>query len=682
MGVDGAYVYALSSNVRGYDHAVGQSNFYMNALQSLFAVAVLGAGCVGYGGLLLSVFDTRRHIEGRAERLTFSFVLGFGFVGWLLYFPGVLGFFDSAIFWIVGFVGVALFFYRRAFYGGGDVPSAYSVLEIALLTVLAIVLGFDLLEGMSPPSDADTLAYHFALPRDFVVNGEISFVARAVSGAIPMLVHMTYAATVATGGELALTLWVMLTGWATGFLLYAVARRSLSRSWALALLIIFLTTPAVLYGGGGGQVEIRCAGFTLASAVLVAASLRHNSYGLLSLAGICAGYFIGAKFFGLAFAAAAGLFVLCRADGLRRGAIFGAAAVLVGFQWYLWNWIHTGDPVFPILTNALQFPDSAFWTQDFGAYFTALMIRTELPLDRSLTNWLLYPIYATFNLVEALEGGRTGFGIVIALLLPVSIAGLLRRDLRRSDFTIPLLIAFIFFTVWFFSATTQRTRHLLPVYPLVLLGFYPVAVILARQITLARALAVGLGAVITVQLAGQAVFSYNYAKHILSSETRAQFLARNVPGAESADWINHNLPPGAKIAFTNRQLAYLIERPAFTMHPHIQVVIDARESTGDDAQFIRQVRSQDITHLLLLAHRHIVDEVSSETSAFAEMIGRLNASGCLVRQVTIDTTEFSSRTLRQFGNPTRKSSDAVFKVVPEACPADKALSPVKRRDMS
>jgi hypothetical protein len=640
----------------------------MDTLQSLFAVAVLSIGCTGYGGFLLAMAKADDFIEDSSQRLAFSFVLGFGIVGWLLFFPGVSGVFGSATFWVVGVLGVALFVYRRALFRRNSARPEFSRIDILLLVVLATVLALDILEGVSPPADADTLAYHFALPRDFLLEGRIEFVPRAVSGAIPMLIHMTYAAALATGGEVGLTLWTMISGWATGFLLYAVIRPYVPRCWALTLLIAFLSTPAVLYGGGSGQVEIRCAAFALACAVLVVAARRHNDYRLFALAGLCAGYFIGAKFFGLAFAGAAGLFVLFPTNGIRRALVFSGAAVFVGFQWYLWNWLHTGDPVFPVLTNMLQFPDSAIWTREFGVYFTAFMDQGELPLERSVRNWVLYPVYATFNLVEKIEGGRTGLGILMALLLPAAVAGIWRRDLRRSDFSIPLLIAFVFFTVWFFSGTAQRTRHLLPIYPLILLGIFPIAVMLVRKTKFVLPLAAGIGAAIVLQLSGQAVFSYNYVKYALSAETRTQFLFRNVPGATSADWINRELPAGAKVAFMNRQLAYLIKRPGFSMHQHIQTVIDARSTTGDDARFVRQVRRQGVTHLLLPASLYRVNQSSDDSQEFAKMIRRSVASGCLARLAVIETVGIRSRTLSQFGDRTNRSSDAVFVLTPQKCP--------------
>ena len=107
--------------------------------------------------------------------------------------------------------------------------------------------------------------------------------------------------------------------------------------------------------------------------------------------------------------------------------------------------MHTGDPIFPTITNLMQFPDTQFWTRDFGLYFTETIAKGELVLDRSLLNWAIYPVLSIFNIAERLEGGRTGLGIFSLLILPLAVAGLCRADLRRREYIIPLAIAFIFF---------------------------------------------------------------------------------------------------------------------------------------------------------------------------------------------------------------------------------------------
>jgi len=641
----------------------------MTPLISLAAASGMIMASVGFGLIALQAFGAEKFLHSALERAMSGFVLGIGILGWLLFFPGVLGVFSPAVFWGAMAAGVAALFSRMSSLKGLAASRPLKPIDIALCSVLAIIAAFDLLEAIAPAADADTLAYHFALPRDFIANGEIGFVARAVSGAIPLLVHMTYAAALATGGELTLTLWAAATGWVSGLLLYALVRRHLNRTWSLVLLALFLTTPAVLYGGGNGQIEIRCAAFALCAVMFLLASEREASYRVLALAGICAGFFIAAKYYGLIFAGAAGLVVLCHRDGLKRSAVFGIAALVAGLQWYVWNYIHTGDPVFPMLTNMLQLPETAYWNSEFGKYFSETLAKGELPLDRSITNWLLYPIFSIFNVVKELEGGRTGLGIVSFLILPAAAIGILRTSDGRRELLVPLIIAGIFFTVWFFSGTTQRTRHLLPVYPLVLVTAFPAAIGWARQTRLLWPASVGLSAALIIQLAGHSLFAVNYAKHVFSSETRWGFLERNVTGANAAKWINENLPESARIGFMERQLAYLIEVPAFMIHPHIQAVIDARPINGDEKRFVDQTRRQGLTHLLISEIWVNPRKTTFDREPFSGLIGRLVDQGCLTGIHRLSTNSFPSRTLAGFGGRAGRSEFWIFEIVYRKCPA-------------
>jgi hypothetical protein len=644
----------------------------MSIFQSLFALGGMIVACIGYGLLTLSAFRADQCLRGALERVCICFILGGGISGWILFFPGVLGAFSPAIFWAVIAVGILFFALRYRTLCGDPVRIRVTGVEALLLAAIALAAGFDLLEGLSPPADADTLAYHFSLPRDFLVDGRITFVPRAISGAIPLLVHMNYAAALATGGELTLTLWTMVTGWAPAILLYAVARRHIDRSWALALLAIFVTTPAVLYGGGSGQIEIRCAAFALATVILLLGADRESSLRILAIAGLCAGFFVGAKFYGLIFAGAAGVVILFHRDGLRRCLIFGLAITLTGFQWYLWNWMHTGDPVFPMLTNLLIFADSSFWTREFGHDFAQTLAQGELYLDRTLLNWISYPVLSIFNIVEQLEGGRTGFGILSILILPLSIVGMFRLDRRQRELLVPIIIAAIFFTVWFFSGTAQRTRHLLPIYPLIILGLFPVAAMVAQQSRLVFPLAAGLAAILSIQLTGQAVFSKNFVEHAFTSESRAAFYRRNVADANAAQWLNGNLPAQAKVGYMVRHIAYLIERPAFKIHHHIQAVIDARPTVTNERKFIAQVRAQGLTHLLVPGDWQNVQATPVRAMPFFDMIGRLIESGCLQQQKRFDTISIRSRTLRQFGETSEPQQLWLFALNPDRCPIERS----------
>jgi len=640
----------------------------MTTTVALLSVAILVLGCIGYGLLVSRLCGAHRYIVAPLEQQALGFAVGVGTLGWLAFFPGVTGYFTPTVFWAMCLPAASYAVVSWLRSGISPERPAFSRTELLLLALIACVAAIDVVEGLSPPADADSLAYHFALPADFLAGGQVYFVPRAVSGAIPLLLQMTYAVALGTGGELTLTLWVTVTCWATVLLFYAMMRRHVSRVWALAAGLVLLTTPAVLYGGGNGQVEIRCALFAIAAVAFIVSSQQYVAPGLMLLGGLCAGFFMGAKFYGLIFVGAAGLVILLQRGGMRDAAIFGFAALFAGFQWYFWNWLHTGDPIFPTLTNLLNYPNSLIWTQEFGRYFSETLASGELPLDRTVFNWLSYPVLSIFNLVERLEGGRTGLGIFSILILPLVIYGLSRREYRRREFVVPLVIAFIFFTVWFFSGTNQRTRHLLSIYPLIMLGFFPVAVNAARRISLSFPLVAGVSTVAAIQIAGQMVFGLNYVTHVLSAETRSAFYQRNVPGANSAHWLNAGLPQKSKVGFMNRQLAYLLKKPSYMIHPHLQILVDGRATAANERLFVAQIKKQGITHLLLSGDWAPSNARSAKQSNFYRLVDRLVQQRCLNLLREFDTLSISSRTLRNFGGKDIKNKDTLFEIVPERCP--------------
>ena len=161
------------------------------SLLSLVATAGLVTACTGFGLFVMSVCRVSGFLHGGMARCIVGFILGTGIVGWLLFFPGVLGMFYPAVFWGTIAVGCGLFAFRYVDLAGSASQLPVSGIERLIIGTIVVAAGFDLVEALSPPADADTLAYHFALPRDFIVDGKITFVARAVSGAIPLLFHMT-----------------------------------------------------------------------------------------------------------------------------------------------------------------------------------------------------------------------------------------------------------------------------------------------------------------------------------------------------------------------------------------------------------------------------------------------------------------------------------------------------------
>lgn len=563
-----------------------------------FVVACQILACLGYGMVVLRLVGVAGTLT-RAEHFTWSFALGFGVLGWLVFFVGVAGLAAPLPLGVVVAVGAAAMFAfrgapRKAAEGNA---SAWAAADRVLVALLAVILAFSLAQGLSPPTDGDSLAYHFALPKQFLGDGRVTFVPRAMDGAIPLLPHMTYMTALGLGGERAMTLWSMASGWMAAALLFTLARRFLDRRWALAVAVAFLGTPAVVYGAGSGQVEVRNALFAMMAAFAVATALGTGLLRHAVLAGLAAGFFMAGKYLGLQYAFACGLVLLMQRRWFVHGAAFTLAALVAGGQWYVWNWLHSGDPFFPLLYGLVPYADPTHWDAAHAADLQAMIRDDERAVPIGL-GWLLaYPFVATLAGKPIFESGRTGFGPLVLLALPFALAGLWR--FRRRIAGHPLLpvaaIVAIFYAEWFLMGSSQRLRHMLPAYPLVLLA----VMVAARKAASARPLAAAIGLTLAVQLGGQAVFAAGHLRYLASDESRDQFYERSVGGYAPIPWINANLGPADRLYMVLRSANYLVDVPIFYAHFVQEAQVDVSPRATDPRRFYAQLRAVGATHLLV-----------------------------------------------------------------------------------
>ena len=172
---------------------------------SLLALTVLIIASMGYGFLGLRLIRCP-DAPSWAENFGRAYALGVGTLGWIVFWFGITGFIQTWILLSMLLPGILSFWFLRKNF---IMPSFSNFGRISgmLVMILMVTVIMDLLEALAPPADADTLAYHFALPKQFLKNGIIEFIPIAVEGAIPLLTHMTYLLALGLGGEISLTLW-------------------------------------------------------------------------------------------------------------------------------------------------------------------------------------------------------------------------------------------------------------------------------------------------------------------------------------------------------------------------------------------------------------------------------------------------------------------------------------------
>ena len=634
---------------------------------------VLALSCVGAGASVLHGLGLWRG-QPAIERAALAFAVGFGVVGWLVFWIGVAGWLAPGPMWAlcaVLILGNGLFRVPSASLPAPPWPAPLSPAVWGLFALLAGVFALDVFEAMAPPADADTLAYHFDLPRRFVDEQRIFFVPRAMSGAIPLLVQMTHVAALTMGnagaGELALTGWTLISGWAASLLLFALALRWLSFAWALALALLFQTLPAMIFGAGSGQVEARLALFALAAvAALMHAHAGRTRLQPAILLGLAAGLYAGSKYTGLLFATAAGVALLSTGGRwLPRGALFAVAALTAGGQWYGWNFLHTGDPVFPILFTALGLEDSAYWTADYAAGLAAALKERGSALS-GILGGLTFPFVATFSPPPAFASGRVGLGPFAVLVLPAAVLGAWRyRDRVGGSVLLPVAVLIVvFYVLWAKFGGVPKVRHLLPVMaPLMLL--LVVSAVRVGGMAVARPMVAAAGLTLILQIAAQGLFTKTYVHRWLAGEGRDAFLLR-VLGDDYAPviWINANADSIKRLLLFERHWLYYVRVPTYFVHPITVAAIETRDGRMEADRFLVQTRALGVSHIM----DNYPD--GAPPGSFTHTMFELRDRGCLALEKTFQIHRFTSRTLRTRSPEAIRK--AIWRLSPESCRPIKA----------
>lgn len=630
---------------------------------ALCAVLLMTAACLGAGAALLRVASAPTRLP--VEAWAWSFVLGFGILGWTVFPLGIAGGMKPFVLLLLCLAALPGLVFLPCPNPVGW-PSL-TVLGVALGTAATVAALGDVMEALAPPADADTMAYHFFIPKLFLEAGRIYFIPRASDGAAPLLPQMTYAVALALGGERALMLWTMASGWGTAFAAYAVGRRYMTSAWSAATALIFATLPAVLYGAGTGQVETRIAGFVLVTACAAAEACQERNPRYALVAGLAAGFYAASKFPGLLFVASVLLVLVARRGGVKLGLIFALSSAVAGGEWYLWNAWNTGDPFFPLLFGILPYFPGVPWNETQHTFMQTYFFGGERALPRTLF-WLFgYLPLATFAPAPVFEAGRTGLGPFLVLVLPFAVFGAWtgRTEQALRPALLALVIAATAYLLWFFLGPSQRVRHLLPLVPLVLVGLVALAIHAVRLQPVTRsALAAGLGAMIFIQLGGQGLATAKYVRYVVGDETRAQFLSRNLALYGAVEWINANLGPTDRVLVPFREINYLLQVPVFYAHPFVQAQIEIRPDVVDPLALWAQMRQHGVTHALVEVPPQVPpdSQLSSEHLLFS-----LASRNCAVRLHDFTIERHPSRTLATPGE-SQQVEIALFAVQPN-CPS-------------
>ena len=433
----------------------------------LFAI-----GAMGVGQFLVGRWT--KELD-QAEALGVHGLIGLGALGLLTLFVGLV---PGGLKWGLGVVGLIVaagyfpvyqsFSTGKLKFGKPQGANLFLSIGVSLAVILALV-------SVLAPSDTldwDTLAYHLAVPKQWILAGQIHFIPSLHQSNFPFTVENLFIWGLTWGGESgakSFTLAFFVFG-LVGIYGFARQRYGEPAGWWSAL--VFATVPVVLWESGTGYIDVPHGLFgglgILYTSRFLADSKDRAS---LWLSAILLGFAAGSKYTGLQTIGVVGLvivitFALRRqvAEGLKTAVLVGLAAMAVAGPWYVRTALNTGNPVFPFFFEHLggkswdQRRADAYKNeqQNFGA--GTLETRHK---PTQIGNAILGLVYQPGRYVNPDEshGNGTPLGAIGAVVIIVGLLWAISGALGAFESSI-LAVVGISLLLWFFLS--QQSRYVVP----------------------------------------------------------------------------------------------------------------------------------------------------------------------------------------------------------------------------
>ncbi|OIO09898.1 MAG: hypothetical protein AUJ52_05610 [Elusimicrobia bacterium CG1_02_63_36] len=562
------------------------------------------------------------------ERRALSCALGAGAASLLMLALGALSLWRPLVLNALYYGSVAacgaLWFYRRR---RGDSPfcektpprDARGPYEWAALALIAGAVGMGVMATTAPEIFYDSLVYHLALPKLYLLRGGISPTPENAFSGSPLGIQMIYGLCLSLSGENLAALMHASFGAATAAAMGAWMRRWASDSTGILAALLFLLTPIALYASWHAGVDLgACFFMTTAFIALSRAILdptdaqrteRFPAWAVVS--GLLVGFAVGTKYnvgpLGAGFVLTHALLARRAGRPLRETAWMAAAAAAVFAPWLVKNAVFYGNPVYPFLHERLGWTHPALWkpfleaagSRDLSALAAAAGLKAFLltPWTMSTGSWPLgdWPGPAYITLTPWIF--FVGWG--------------LRRE--REDVPRPWTALFWVAAAGYASWTlsSRLVRFLLPALPL---------------LAAATALAVDRGgfsrglrrfgwvlALFSVMFGFQAAFRQGWGigqwDVLRGKMTRFDYLTHQrvtygLPYYSATRWMDRHLPPEAKVVFLGESRGFYSERDfiaatVYDHHPFWVAVGEARSA----ADLRRRLKERGVTHIFQSARQ-------------------------------------------------------------------------------
>lgn len=566
-----------------------------------------------------------------AERLLISSGLGAGTVSLALLGLGLAGLWRAEILrtgYIAGIVaaGLVVYFLRRRKLENsrpqGLRESAHSPearldwFSQAALVLIFSALVMNLLATAAPEIFYDSLVYHLALPRLYLLRGQIAPTPENLYSGLPAAIEMLYGLALSISNEHLAILLHCSFGLVATVSVGVWLRRYSSRAGAIFGTLIFFLSPVVLSAGWQSGVDLGTAFYISLALISISRAVEmpdeKNGFRWAVISGALIGFSFGTKYttipLGAAFVFTHGWIAKKKGQTLKNTIWLAGIAMLAFSPWLCKNLLFYGDPLYPFFHERLGWASPAHWDRFLGDAHARNLADTLASVAGWKATFLLPWKITTDQYIDY------RVSLVYLVTLPMLFTrrwGILKAVAPEipSGLTAAVVIALLGYLAW--CTTSTISRFLIPVLLLVS-GAIAVAVEnestprWLRGVVWAVALGGGLCNLTAVYLDGMPGQGLsNKWSVLLGGQSQKDYLESEhvgygQPYYAAMEYINAQLPEKARVLFLGESRAYYCERDfiaatAFDFNPFW---IAAREAKSAE-ELQAKLKALGITHVFL-----------------------------------------------------------------------------------
>ncbi len=481
----------------------------------------------------------------------------------------------------------------------------------ASLVLIVLACALTLLASAAPETFYDSLVYHLALPRLYLLHSRIIPTPWNLYSGLPFGIEMLYGLALALTNEHLAILLHASFGWAGALALGAWLRRRSSRDGAVLGILVYALCPVVLAVAWQSGVDLGTAFYFALALIALSRALEMDAEAQSrrwSLAGgLLLGFALGTKYTALPLLAA---FVLVHAWLSRRAGKslsctvwLATAAALAFMPWPVKNAFFYGDPAYPFLNAHLGSTHPAQWS----AFLAGAHKRDLATALGTLSGWK----ETLFLPWTVMTDAHYSYRVSLAYLVLLPWAFFRRSNCAKMSWTLAITAALIGFSAW--TLTSTLIRFLIPT-----LLIAAAALAAAAEESHASsglraalwlfALAIGVTNLISVYIDGMSgphlLGKWNVLRAYQSQSDylRNEHVSYGQPPYAALEFINEKLPPDAKVLFLGDSRAYYCDRDfiAPTVYDSNPFWIAAKESKSP-AELDAKLKAMGITHIFLNA---------------------------------------------------------------------------------